>query len=1128
MTNKTPSDQGVRQRALAVDSSFLVEAPAGSGKTELLTDRILALLATVAKPEEIVAITFTRKAAAEMHQRVLEKLAAAQGPEPKEPHRRHSWQLARQALARDTELGWGLLDYPARLSIRTIDGLCAHLVQAMPWSSGLGGMPAIAEQPKLLYEQAARQTALDVESDQAVADVLRHLDFNFGRWEDLLVDMLGKRDQWLPELGHLDDTQQLEANLYDLVEEHLQRLLAAMPLGWAQDLAPLARHAIEVLQAGEQPCDFAALQDWAGEPLDATAASLAQWQALANFLLNAQGGLRARIDKRQGFLPRSAEKEKFEAWLNGQRDQSAAWSPLLDQVRRFPLGYTEEQRALMPALVRVLLRATAHLHVIFAQQRAIDFIEIAQRALFALGRADDPTELLLQMDRRIQHLLIDEFQDTSHVQMNILERLLSGWEPGDGRTVFLVGDPMQSIYRFRKAEVGLFLAVKVQQRIANVPVKVLQLKENFRSHPELVRWMNESGPLLLGEHNDIDVGAVQFNPAQAFQPGDGAAVHYHDFWNVKAKEEGAETPDNGDLRLQASQQKVIELCREALATYAERPRPVGILVRSRPHLDGLVRLLGEAGIPCRAVEVEALDSRPAVQDLIQLVRALVHPGDKMAWLALLRSPLCGLSLASIYALNLELAPDQPILGQLMHWAQWEKVLEADDCTRLQHFVHGLLSVPNRSGRLPFAAWVHRLWVQLEGPGIYPQHTDLADIEQALRLLESLAPYGQLDLDAFETQLGKLYAAPQNTTPAVEVMTIHKSKGLEFEVVILFGLHRLPRSDQTPLLSIELSEHGLLVGAINRKSNDSDGHPDISSLLREREKLRAQNELRRLLYVALTRAREAMHLVLCLDYDADKGQIKNPDSRTLLSQLWPVVQSDIASPQFDEAEAPVALPTEHATAGNLLHRRPAQSLAHEAIKNAWQQWQQQQEQAERLGAHNQWQWDMDSQDEAAAGQVAHAWLERIARDGLGSWPAERLATQSAVIERQLLRHGCSRQFLATGVQQVMETLQKTLASERGQWLLSVAQAQREWSLMDYSGRVSIIDLAIEQQDHWLIVDYKTTIPHEGEGLDAFAQRMLLRYQEQLTRYCEQVTALDGRPAQAALYFPRIDYWLPHEN
>src|SRR5690606_24262917 len=121
-------------------------------------------------------------------------------------------------------------------------------------------------------------------------------------------------------------------------------------------------------------------------------------------------------------------------------------------------------------------------------------------------------------------------------------------------------------------------------------------------------------------------------------------------------------------------------------------------------------------------------------------------------------------------------------------------------------------------------------------------------------------------------------------------------------------------------------------------------------------------------------------------------------------------------------------------------------------------------------------------------------------------------------------GLAEAGLDSAAQVLRETLSATLASQKGQWLLSVAQAQREWSLLDVSGRVSVIDLAISQEQDWLVVDYKTGVPRSGETPDAFSQRMRERYQEQIERYCAHVSALDGRPARGALYFPRVDVWV----
>jgi len=161
-------------------------------------------------------------------------------------------------------------------------------------------------------------------------------------------------------------------------------------------------------------------------------------------------------------------------------------------------------------------------------------------------------------------------------------------------------------------------------------------------------------------------------------------------------------------------------------------------------------------------------------------------------------------------------------------------------------------------------------------------------------------------------------------------------------------------------------------------------------------------------------------------------------------------------------------------------------------------------------------------EGLTGTVAHAWLERLG--GAQDWDAARIAQQTDVVRRQLSRAGLPAASLDAGVDIVMDTLTKMLSSARGRWLLGLSQARREWALLDAQGRVSVIDLAVQDAEGWLVVDYKTNVPHPQEARGDFSQRMRARHAEQLWRYCAQVTALDGRPARAALYFPRVDVWV----
>ncbi len=1137
-----PSDSAARARALDPDSSFLVQAPAGSGKTELLTDRILALLARVQRPEEIVAITFTRKAAAEMHARVLEKLAAAHQERPSEPYRVRSWELARAAMQRNQEQQWDLLAYPARLSIRTIDSLCAHLVRAMPWITGLGGVPAITDKAQEHYEAAAWATLEMAESVPSVARFLEHMDVNLLQAQALLASMLASRDQWLPAVGQGGDVAFLQDSLREVVEQQLQQLSDALPPGWAQTLAPVACFAASNLEAG----DVLALADWQGDPLAPVMEDVPRWRGLAALLLTETGSLRKSLTVRNGFPPKTAQKEILTEWL-GNCLGTEPWIARLASARLLPEQYSAQQQEVLANLIQVLWLAAAQLKLRFAEKAEVDFTEIAQRALQALGDADEPGELLLRMDRSIRHLLVDEFQDTSQSQVQLLERLTSGWEPGDGRSLFLVGDPMQSIYRFRKAEVGLFLQVWQARRLGEVELEPLNLSNNFRSHPRLVEWVNQVGAQLFPARPDPDLGMVTYEHSTAFKPDIPEwAVHFHPCWHFRVAR-GEDAMPSQQAAQERAVQEAVQCAAQALERYQDSEHPVAILVRARSHLHGLVRKLGEQGIPCRAVELEPLQQRPVVADLVQLVRALAHPADRLAWLSVLRSPLIGLRLESLHRLC-ALYPTQtlaelssglsasPVMHGELQQAQAQtgrQELSSDGgnavTARLERFSHPsrfqdwdaderarllfacqiLLDKGNRSGLMPFAAWVQECWTRLGGPQVYPSLADQADAEQVLRLLEELCPYGPPDQQQFQARVESLYATPQGTGKAVEVMTIHKSKGLEFETVILFGLHKQSANDSEPLIRLEHSADRLILGPISHKGSEQ--RDPVSQFLAARERIRAEQESHRLLYVALTRARQELHLFGELSITQDKG-LREPDGRSLLSRLWPVLQQPQApvwqAEQGSQHEEPGQGPAALLQRVVSLPAAPPEQL--QTASSSYQSWQ----------------WSLDTTHEKAIGTVAHDWLEKLGREGLDPWPVERLQQSRTVMRRQLLRAGVPSTYLDDAAQSLFEAIIATVQTERGRWLLGVSRAYREWSLLDVSGRVSIIDLAISQEDHWLVVDYKTGRPAEHESLDDFKARMLDRYAPQLQRYCEQVQALDGRPAQAALYFPRADLWLPY--
>lgn len=1101
-------DAAARRQALDPQRSFLVQAPAGSGKTELLTDRILALLAAVERPEEIVAITFTRKAASEMHARVLLKLAQGLGPEPSEAHRRESWRLARAAIERDRQMGWQLLQYPARLSIRTIDAFCAHLVKGMPWLSTMGGMPGVCDDAGRYYREAAQATIGLVDDVESVARVLAHLDVNLRAAETLLAEMLGSRDQWMPLLDAGSDARLLSRFLAETIDEDVARLAVLMPLGWSQDLAVPCRTAADALAPEGKMPEVLPLVDWDGSPFEASQADLPRWQALAAFLLTKDGRLRKTANKTTGFDAKSEHRAVFLAWLQNF-DGTEPWVSALAEIRSAPAqGYQDWQLDVLGDLLEVLRLAWAQLMIQFSQAGEVDFIEVSQRALRALGSADDPTDLLLSLDSAIRHLLVDEFQDTSQAQIELLERLTSGWVPDDGRTLFLVGDPMQSIYRFRKAEVGLFLKVR-EAGLGQVPLTSLQLTTNFRSQTSVVDWVNGVFGPLFPAMPHIGLGAIPYSSSVAFNPPlDGLGVSLHPVWS--GGEDGAD-----EASAEEAAQLVVQLARDALARNPESGHPVAVLVRARSHLKDVVRQLTSQGIPCRAVELVSLKTRQVVADLVQLARALSHPGDRLAWLSVLRSPLCGLRLSTLHALFGQ-ETSRPVPLMLADYvrdddpAAWG--VAKDEHQRAMHAAAVLLDRSNDEGVVPFASWLETAWQRLGGAMVYASHDDQADSQAFFRLIEKLAPFGGLDPAELETQLDKLFATPGHQAgPAVEVMTIHKSKGLQFDTVILMGLHHGATSDNQRLVHFEFSEGRLLIGPIRPKASEQ--ADPITTYLREREKKRSAYEIDRLLYVAATRARHQLCLVAQLSLDKD-GAVATPRAGSLLSRLWPHI------PQPPAPDA-TALPDQGgaSTVVSGADSRPLLRLPLAALPHA--------DRVSLVASGDMgrpWEWSQALNEDALVGTVAHAWLERLGKSGADSWTVEGVRAQAPVVRRQLSRAGVPDDRLDAATAAVCETLEATLSSARGRWLLGLAKAYREWSLLDVSGRVSVIDLAVSDEQGWLVVDYKTGRPQEGEPVNQFADRMRARYAEQMARYRAQVSALDGRPARSALYFPRADIWI----
>ncbi len=937
LTSAVLPDLQARRDALDAARSFIVQAPAGSGKTELLIQRHLALLATVGAPEEIVAITFTRKAAAEMRHRVLDALAT-ESPEAGAREQR-TLELARAARARDAERGWDLAHNPARLRVQTIDALCAGLTRQLPLVSRLGAAPEIVERAEHRYREAARAAIALVESQQDVADsvarLLVHLDNDAARLEELLADMLARRDQWIRH-GRKLDRSLLEAALAGLREEALVRARKLLAPAALRELVAVADHAFGNLGRGPFADDVAA------------------WAALADLLLTKEDDWRKRPGPAQGFLAGKAGdpwRARVAALTLGDEFREA----LADLRRLPPAQYSDAQWNTLAAISILLQHALAELEVAFGLYGEVDFPALTQGAVAALGEEGAPTELALALDYRIRHLLVDEFQDTSISQYDLIAKLTAGWQPGDGRTVFAVGDPMQSIYRFREAEVGEFLRTWDARRIGDVPLERVTLSANFRAHAGLVAWVNDAFARVMPEREDLAAGAVPYAPsAHVREALAGPAVAVHPFFDRDAAGEAA---------------AVVDLVARVRAD--DPAASVAILVRNRGHLGEIAQRLQAAGLRSRAIEIEALGERPVVQDLLALTQALAHPADRTAWLAVLRAPWCGLTLADLAA-----------LAEGRAETVWELMNEAtrltpDGAARLARVRGVLARAVGARCRGTLRDRVEATWLALGGPACVADPTDLEDADVYLDALEAAEDAAALpDLAAFRARLAELWALPDVHADDrdVQIMTIHKAKGLEFDHVIVPGLGGKGRDDGKRLfLWTERAGPGgeaeLLVAPIEETGAPTDR---IYAWLRKLDAERDRHEATRLLYVAVTRARQRVHLLGDVRLDGRDGTPKEPASNSLLAPLWPIVGERFREAAAQAARTPVGAVVEPAP-GDLSRLAPDWRLAAPPPPARWRA------PADEARSQDEIEFSWVGETARHVGTVVHRWLQRIADD-----------------------------------------------------------------------------------------------------------------------------------------------------
>ena len=646
-----PSDFAQRQQALSPEESFHVESPAGAGKTSLLTARFIHLLTLVRHPGEILALTFTNKAANEMVERIRSLLQQAEkGDSGDSPWMQALLPAARQALKKHARHRY-LFQTPDGLQVMTFHKFCARLNRQAPAEAKvpLEATPlSEEEQPDLIHkaiEQTYQSLRILPSADPSRQALERYLLAMNNRW-DSLVDDLGRlvaqRDLLSDLVYEVTRYRDLE-HLDRVLKDHLGKLVGFY-------LGELRQRLYATDLGRNWPGFYSSLRDQQAAVADelppvlpeTTWEDLPRWQTLAQTFLTKAGAVRKNYGPKTGF-PQGFSKGE---WADRIARLPETVGNRLDRITKFPLPQTPPgDSALLFDLMLLISLAIEHYQRLCQRRGVIDFVEMEQGALRVMGNEESPSDIQLILDQKINHLLVDEFQDTSYNQWRLLQLLCAGWSPGDGRTLFIVGDPKQSIYGFRKAEVSLFIQAKDGLPLPGqgyLPLRSIYVDTNFRSRPLLIDFVNELFSKTIMADPNPEADEVLFRESEA------------------APEMAGKEPGRIGLALfnsrgnpfQARQKEAAWLAGAVRQTTQENPeRSVGILLFARTHLPIYLQGLYAQGLQVQVQEGLLLQERPEVKDLLALTRALIRPQDDLSWLSLLRSHWCWVGLDRLHQIS---------------------------------------------------------------------------------------------------------------------------------------------------------------------------------------------------------------------------------------------------------------------------------------------------------------------------------------------------------------------------------------------------------------------------------------------------------------------------------------------
>ena len=997
------------------------------------------------------------------------------------------------------------------------------------------------------------------ELSEDIALLLKHLDNNTNKVEKLLADLLNKRDQWVSHVLFIKHSGQ---DAQDYLLQSLEELVAETLETAEHSLAPIASQVTTLLR-------FAAhnrrSEGKVWETIEVlttlpggTASELPVWKILVDLFLTKDGTWRSRIDKRQGFPAGDKSdkefdslckqrKQEFNELMTGLKEQPELLEAL-DYIRRLPDPNSEtEQWAFLSALTRILIHMSGELLLSFSQFGMMDYAQAGAAARNSLGSEEHPTDLAMSLDHSIQHILVDEFQDTSQLQLEILQQLTAGWQPGDNRSLFLVGDAMQSCYGFRNANVGIYLNVR-EHGIGEIQLESLTLQTNFRSQEKIVTWVNQVFSHAFPSQPDSSRGAVPYSASVPINPteiefGISALVIQHQGIDKIAAQQA-------EASAVISQIKSIQL-HDAGASIA-------ILVRSRSHLAKIIPLLKEEQIPWLATDIDRLGTLPVIEDLLSLTKALLNLADRVAWLSVLRAPWCGLTSKDLFAIT-QHAKNNSIWSGLQAFASSNNTdengescegiagLSPDGDARMTSIVKILQHAMSIRFRVRLRDLIESTWTLLRGVCTSTSNEALVSVAHYFSLLEQYElGNGLLNVAEFQERVSQSFVSPPpevGLSNPVNILTMHKSKGLEFDHIILPGLTRNPASDDKQLLQWYErlnadGENRLFLTTQTAVGNDEN---KLYSLMRHEQQQKNLLEDTRLLYIAVTRARTSVLLLGTLAEDS-KGEFQ-PQKSCLLNRVWPQLNSgnfNLKKENLTEKEIPELhddRTNEEKSRGNLypevtpINRfKSALELNTTEIESLNQALNlyspppvvQEKSQDQKNIAEPQ-EFEQDNSLAAAIGILIHSSLESFTiSQNKGLW-LENLNNQRSFWSLYLRQHIDDETQLQAVLGDIKRTIESNTANKDIAWIFDEKglEAQSELALTNQHNRLFIVDRTLIDKDgtRW-IIDFKTGHPSSSQSNDAFIQTMKARYKSQLSNYGNLFAQLESRKTKLALYLTSI--------